>query len=54
MSEPTKLTEAEVRALRDSVYGQPSTDKCWDACGEKWMQPENVEWLKSQKPHTNL
>ena len=49
-----QITEAEVRALRDRVYGQPSTDKCWNACGKYWMTPENIAWLKSQKPHHNL
>jgi len=41
-------TEAEVRALRDQVYGHPATDRCWDACGKIWMQPENLAWLKLQ------
>lgn len=39
-------TEAEVRALRDAVYGQPATDKGWDACKSKWMQPDSVQWLR--------
>ena len=43
-------TEAQVRALRDLVYGQRSTDKNWDGCKDKWMEPENIEWLQSQKP----
>jgi hypothetical protein len=44
------LTEAEVRALRDCVYGHTCTDVGWDRCREHWMTPENIAWLKSQKP----
>ena len=42
------LTEPEVRALRDQVYGEPSTDKNWDFCREHWMRPDSIEWLLEQ------
>ena len=41
-----QLRESEVRALRDRVYGQVSTDNNWDACGKSWMQPGEVEFLQ--------
>lgn len=41
------ITEAEVRALRDLVYG-PCTDNNWAACRDGWMKPENIEWLRRQ------
>lgn len=44
----TEPTEAEVRALRDLVFGIPATDKGWEACKERWMQPDNVRWLTAQ------
>jgi hypothetical protein len=43
------LSEAEIRALRDSVYGQASGDNNWNACKDKWLTPENVAWLQLQK-----
>lgn len=39
------LTEAEVRALRDRVYG-PTTDKNWEECKTEWLKPEEVKWLR--------
>jgi hypothetical protein len=41
----TEMTEAEVRALRAKVYGECS-DKNWECCRERWMEPENVKWLR--------
>ena len=38
------LPEAEVRLLRDAIYG-PTTDRGWEACKHNWMKPENVRWL---------
>jgi hypothetical protein len=40
--------EAEVRAMRDQVYGVPSSDNNWSGCRDQWMLPENIEWLKAQ------
>jgi hypothetical protein len=43
-----QFSEREVRAMRDRVLGHPTGDKNWDACKDKWMQPEEVEWLQQQ------
>lgn len=48
MSEQVMHTEAEVRALRDAVYGVPSTDNNWEMCKENWMRPESISWLKER------
>lgn len=45
----TNLADAEVRALRDRVYGIPTTDNNWDACRQVWMKPEEVAWLQKQR-----
>ena len=45
-----KLTESQVRALRDRVYGHATSEKNWDGCKEKWLTAESIEWLQSQKP----
>ena len=42
------MTEAEVRALRDRVFGHKSTDRNWEGCKENWMHPDNVRWLISK------
>ena len=42
------MTETEVRALRDLVFESPTTDNNWDFCGEKWMRPDAIKWLKEQ------
>jgi hypothetical protein len=42
-----RLTESEVRDLRDRVFRHVSADNNWNACGDKWMQPEEVEWLQA-------
>ena len=47
----TKLTEQEVRKLRDNIYGdEPNhrTDAGWEHTRHNWMKPENIEWLKAQ------
>jgi hypothetical protein len=43
---PEMMTEAEVRALRDRVFGTPTTDKNWDYCKTSWMRLESIWWLK--------
>jgi hypothetical protein len=43
-------SEAEVRALRDKVYGTPISDKEWGNCKGNWMEPQEVKWLRE---HTN-
>jgi len=45
---PKILSEPDVRALRDIVYGVPTTDKNWGYCKEHWMKPENAKWLQEQ------
>ena len=46
---PEAWTESEIRAMRDEVFGKPTTDKNWSFCREHWMRfPENL-WL-----HMNL
>ena len=60
MTEPTKTpaeltppSELEVRALRDAVYGESSTDSNWDGCRDHWMKPEETkrlrEWYAAMK-----
>jgi hypothetical protein len=45
-----QLTEAQVRALRDEVYGgTPSSDKNWEGCKDAWMQPDEILWLQRAK-----
>ena len=50
MNKSETIIEADVRRLRDRVYGQISTDKNWEACKDAWLKPENIKWLKTQKP----
>jgi len=50
----TQLTEAEVRALRDRVFGEASTDNNWEACKHLWMRPDQIAWLLAQPPHKNI
>ena len=38
------ITESQVRALRDQVYGRPISDSEWAKCKDKWMA--DVDWLK--------
>jgi len=45
---PEQYTEAEVRALRDRVYGHAATDRNWNGCKENWMHPDNIRWLISK------
>lgn len=46
------LTEAQVRALRDRVYGHISSDRNWERCKESWMDPANIRWLQAQDQRT--
>lgn len=48
ITEPvSEVSEAEVRRLRDNVYG-PTSDDGWRACGPNWQKPENIQWLRSR------
>jgi len=42
------MEESKVRAMRDKVYGVPTTDGNWDACRNGWMHPESIKWLEEQ------
>jgi hypothetical protein len=42
---PPKLTESEVRALRDRVYCHRISDLSWDAVRKNWMWPTEVRFL---------
>lgn len=44
--------KAEVRKLRDKVYGEPSTDLNWDYTVKNWMRADSIAWLreKAKKP----
>ena len=44
--EKPQLTEEEIRALRNKVYDQTTTDKNWDCCKEYWLREDEVKWLK--------
>jgi hypothetical protein len=52
----TNQHEAEVRTLRDQVFGQSSTEKNWAGCREDWMRPDSVAWLreKAKRPLKGL
>ena len=39
-------TEEEVRKMRDTIFGQVSSDKNWKKCKKKWMKQENILWLE--------
>lgn len=41
------LTEAEVRSLRNRVFGQDVTDNEWKTCGPHWMSPDGIAWLQA-------
>ncbi|MBX3747316.1 MAG: hypothetical protein KF833_18560 [Verrucomicrobiae bacterium] len=40
------MTESEVRALRDAVYGVGTSDANWDACKVNWMRPGSIAFLR--------
>lgn len=42
--DPSKLTEAEVRELRNKIYG-PTSDNNWESCKKNWLTLENRRWL---------
>lgn len=41
----SRLTEDDVRVIRDKVFGHKSSDKNWEACRENWMQTDAITWL---------
>lgn len=42
-----KPTEAEVRSMRDRVYGTPISDNEWKIAGPHWMSPDGIRFLKA-------
>lgn len=44
--------ESEIRAMRDLVYGVPSTDLNWEYTKKYWLREDSIAWLreKAQKP----
>jgi hypothetical protein len=42
-----QLTEAEVRALRDRVYGKPISDNEWATARPHWMSPDGIMFLRA-------
>lgn len=47
MSEPVP-SDAEIRALRDSVFERPIPDYVWAMVRAGWSTPENVAWLREK------
>ncbi len=47
MNDKILWTPAEVRALRDRVYGKPISDREWETCGPNWMRPDGIAFLKA-------
>jgi len=43
------MTEQEVRALRDAVYGNASSLENWKLCRDNWMKPEGILYLQTAK-----
>ena len=43
-------TDAELRAMRDRVYGVPTTSNNWAHCGENWTKPDEIRWLNEHQP----
>lgn len=41
------MSESEVRALRSAVFGE-CTESNWANTKDRWMQPENIAWLKEK------
>jgi hypothetical protein len=50
----THYTEDEVRAMRDRVFGVPSTDQNWEGCRHNWTRPDSVEWLLNRRENYGL
>lgn len=49
MNESKPLTEAEVRKLRDNIYGVHD-DKNWNLCKKNWMRTDATQWLIRNQP----
>lgn len=42
------ILEAQVRLWRDAVFNHTCTDDEWAKCKNRWMHPDEVEWLRRQ------
>lgn len=42
------VSEQQTRALRDFVFGVPTTDNNWEHCKDKWMRDDAYRWLEKQ------
>jgi len=42
------FSEDEIRAMRDKVYGDSTSDKNWEGCRDRWI--DDVKWLSEQLP----
>lgn len=47
----TELSEQEIRALRDKVFGVPISDAEWEKCKAHWTN--DTEWLLAQTESQN-
>jgi len=45
---PFKVDEAEVRKMRDAVFGKRSSDRNWEECKLNWTRWDSVKWLIEQ------
>ena len=45
-----RITDNQLRQLRDRVFGHPSTDNNWSACGPRWANADDYLWLKAHDP----
>lgn len=43
------LTDAEIRQLRASIYGEIS-DASWEKVKSNWSTTENAQWLLEHRP----
>jgi hypothetical protein len=43
--QPVRMTDVQVRNLRDIVYGHACSDENWVNCKNNWMRPQSTIWL---------
>lgn len=46
MNTDKKISDVELRALRDRVFEKPISDKEWENCRDNWRK--DVAWLITQ------
>lgn len=49
MSASPPLSERDVKALRDSCFGQVSSQEAWEQVRAHWCVEETVEWLRAHQ-----